>query len=176
MKEVPSKATLPKDPSLTSIVKDANEVPKSASEQPPKSAKTLNNGGKLIIIVRQGKLFRDEESLAAGKMDPYVVIEHKGKQYKTPVHEEAGKTPVWNYTLPEPFIFKAPTTGNEEFYLKCMEDDYGRDDDVGDAVVKLSDLVSKELTGVVGKWFTLTFGKKNEKAAEIQIDTTFVPN
>jgi hypothetical protein len=57
-----------------------------------------------------------------------------------------------------------------------MEDDYGRDDDVGDAMIKLSDLVSKEVTGVVGKWFTLTYGKKNEKAAEIQIDTTFVPN
>ena len=79
MKEVPSKATLPKDPSKTSIAKDANEVRKSVSEQPPKSAKTLANGGKLVIIVRQGKLFRDVESLAAGKMDPYVVIEHKGK-------------------------------------------------------------------------------------------------
>ena len=79
MKEVPSKATLPKDPSKASIAKDANEVRKSVSEQPPKSAKTLANGGKLVIIVRQGKLFRDVESLAAGKMDPYVIIEHKGK-------------------------------------------------------------------------------------------------
>jgi hypothetical protein len=79
MKEVPSKATLPKDPSKASIGKDANEDPKWASEQPPKSAKNLANGGKLVIIVRQGKLFREVESLAAGKMDPYVVIEHKGK-------------------------------------------------------------------------------------------------
>lgn len=79
MKEVPSKGTLPKDPSKASLGRDVNEIPKAGSEQPPKSAKNITNGGKLVIIVRQGKLFRDEESLAAGKMDPYLVIEHKGK-------------------------------------------------------------------------------------------------
>ena len=79
MKEVPSKGTLTKDPSKASLGRDVNEIPKAGSEQPPKSAKNISNGGKLVITVRQGKLFRDEESLAAGKMDPYLVIEHKGK-------------------------------------------------------------------------------------------------
>ena len=81
---MPSKATLPKDPSKASIAKDANENPKRASEQPQKSAKTLANGGKLVIIVRQGKLLRDFESLPASKMDPYMVIEHKGKVVQDP--------------------------------------------------------------------------------------------
>jgi Ca2+-dependent lipid-binding protein len=103
-----------------------------------------------------------------------VVIEYNGKSFKTPVMDEAGKTPVWNYTLPEPFIFGAQTTGNEEFKIKCLEDDIGKDDDdVGEGVMKLSELVTKELTGVSGKWFTLTYGPKKEKAAEIQIDSTF---
>lgn len=109
-------------------------------------------------------------------MDPYVVIEYKGQIFKTPVLDEAGKTPVWNYTIPEPFKFGAQTTGNEEFKIKCMEDDVGKDDDVGESVIKLSELVTKELTGVSGKWFTLYYGAKNEKAAEIQIDTAFAPN
>jgi hypothetical protein len=45
--------------------------------------------------------------MVGGKMDPYVIISHKGKQYKTPTIDEAGNTPVWNYTIPETFIFPA---------------------------------------------------------------------
>ena len=64
-------------------------------------------------------------------MDPYVVIIHKGKEYMTPVQKESGTTPVWNYTIPETFLFSKPTTGSEEFVIKCLDDDYGRDDEVG---------------------------------------------
>jgi Ca2+-dependent lipid-binding protein len=118
-----------------------------------------------------------------GKMDPYIIITHKGKKYKTPSVNEAGKTPVWNYTIPESFMFAAnETTGNEDFHIRCLDDDYGRDDDVGEATFKLTDFIAKDFkTGVSGKWFTLMFtsdAKKNtsETAGEIQIDTTWVPN
>jgi len=108
-------------------------------------------------------------------MDPYVVIEYNGKALRTPAMKDSGKTPFWNYTLDEPFLFGAQTTGNEELKIKCMDDDYGKDDDVGESVIQLSELVTKELTGVSGKWFTLSYGAKKEKAAEIQLDSMFQP-
>jgi|LauGreDrversion4_2_1035121.scaffolds.fasta_scaffold276088_1 hypothetical protein len=48
-----------------------------------------------------------------------------------------------------------------------MEDDFRKDDEVGSGIIKLNDLITKELTGVSGKWFTLNYGRTNEKAAEI---------
>ena len=32
-------------------------------------------------------------------MDPYVVVDINKKQFKTKVHENAGKNPVWNHSL-----------------------------------------------------------------------------
>ncbi len=68
--------------------------------------------------------------MVQGKMDPYVVLEvPDGRTYKTPVLDEAGKTPVWNYTIPDQIVFKAnSTTGKEEFVIRSMEDDVGKDD------------------------------------------------
>jgi hypothetical protein len=58
-----------------------------------------------------------------------------------------------------------------------MEDDIGRDDEVGEANFKLTDFIAKDLSGgVSGKWFTLTYTSDGKKSAEIQIDTTFVSN
>jgi Ca2+-dependent lipid-binding protein len=44
--------------------------------------------------VIEGKLFRDTE--AVGEMDPFILIEYKGKKFQTKVHEEGGKNPKWN--------------------------------------------------------------------------------
>jgi Ca2+-dependent lipid-binding protein len=51
-------------------------------------------GGKLIIKVKEGRLFRDTETF--GKMDPYCVISVKDKTFKTRVHQNGGKNPKWN--------------------------------------------------------------------------------
>ena len=40
---------------------------------------------------------RDTELIT--KMDPYVVIKYLGKEYKTKVKNEAGKTPYWGETF-----------------------------------------------------------------------------
>ena len=53
-----------------------------------------SGGGLLHINVVQGRLTRDVE--AFGKQDPYVKITYQGTKYKTRVHENGGKNPVWN--------------------------------------------------------------------------------
>ena len=55
---------------------------------------STSTGGLLHINVVQGRLTRDVESF--GKQDPYVKIVYLGTRYKTRVHENGGKTPVWN--------------------------------------------------------------------------------
>jgi hypothetical protein len=55
---------------------------------------STSTGGVLNINVVYGSLTRDVE--AFGKQYPYVKIVYQGVKYKTRVHENGGKTPVWN--------------------------------------------------------------------------------
>lgn len=57
-------------------------------------------GAILTISILKGKLYRDTETI--GKMDPFVEIEYNEKQYKTKVHEDGGKNPVWNESFDIP--------------------------------------------------------------------------
>lgn len=43
------------------------------------------------------KLTKDTEMF--GKMDPYLIIDIKGKKQQTKVHDNGGKLPVWNQTF-----------------------------------------------------------------------------
>ena len=83
------------------------------------------------------------------KMDPYVVIEYGGKIYQTPSVKEGGQTPVWNFVIPEDLKFKAaPTVGESLFKIKCMDDDFGKDEEIGNATFKLSQVVGFKLEGL----------------------------
>jgi hypothetical protein len=46
----------------------------------------MQNSGdmRLQMLVVEGKLFRDTETF--GQMDPFIIIEHNNKKYKTTVH------------------------------------------------------------------------------------------
>jgi hypothetical protein len=39
-------------------------------------------------------------------MDPFFQVDFLGKSYKTHVHEDGGKLPVWNHTFPDILIPK----------------------------------------------------------------------
>jgi len=54
-------------------------------------------GGKLVIHVEEATLKRDTETF--GTMDPYCKIVYQGKDHKSPVKNDAGKHPKWNYRL-----------------------------------------------------------------------------
>ena len=51
----------------------------------------------LKITVVHAKLTKDVD--AFGKQDPYCKITYMGTPFKTRVHENGGKNPVWNQTF-----------------------------------------------------------------------------
>lgn len=55
------------------------------------------NEGILTMKFIEGKLTHDTEVL--GKMSPYLTITFKGQKYKTPIHHEGGKKPIWNHEI-----------------------------------------------------------------------------
>ena len=52
------------------------------------------SGGKLVIMPKTARLYRDTEMF--GKMDPYVKFEIGKEKKKTKVHKSGGKSPIWN--------------------------------------------------------------------------------
>lgn len=98
----------------------------------------IDDGGTLTIKIIQGKLYKNADAM--GKMDPYVILEHAGKVYQTPAIKEGGQIPEWNFVVPEDFKFKAAPNLAETtiFKMKCMDDDFGKDDEVGQGTFKLS--------------------------------------
>ena len=56
---------------------------------------------KILIRVIEANLTRDTDAI--GKMDPFVLITHKGKSFRSKTKIGGGKTPKWEnqeYELP----------------------------------------------------------------------------
>jgi hypothetical protein len=54
------------------------------------------------LHVIEAKLLRDTEII--GKMDPFVILEYSGKNYRTKVHLSGGKHPKWEELIEIPNI------------------------------------------------------------------------
>jgi Ca2+-dependent lipid-binding protein len=95
------------------------QIKTQPSNKSVKSQLIPDKGGNLSITVLQGKLIRNTESI--GKMDPYVLVEFRGKLFKTNVCQEGGTIPIWNFKLPEDLHLLPPINVDEEINLRCME-------------------------------------------------------
>jgi Ca2+-dependent lipid-binding protein len=119
--------------------------------------------GILTIKLREGKLTHDTEFM--GKMSPYCTITFKNQKFKTKIHHEGGKKPIWEDEFQLEVL--SPT---EELTLRCWDQDLTTSDAVGFTKIKMSSLI---INCGVEDWFTIMFD--NKPAGEILIKSTFVP-
>lgn len=106
-----------------------------------------SSGGHLQLKIVSGKLTRDVETF--GKMDPYVTCEYLGQKYKTIIHEDGGKTPVWNHTFDIPI---GALSDDMQFYVK--DNDVVGATEIGSAIIKASSLC---INNGVRDWFTFNY-------------------
>lgn len=119
--------------------------------------------GILTVRPKEGKLVRDTEVF--GKMSPYLTISFKGKKFKSKVHDNGGKKPVWT----DEFVLEV-TDVTEELVLRCWDQDMTTSDAVGFVKIKMSSLM---INCGVEDWFTIMYD--NKPAGEILLSTTFEP-
>ena len=118
---------------------------------------------KLLIRPLTAKLTRDTEGMF-GKMDPYCKISIGGKWYKSKVHTDGGKNPVWQDS------YLHPLTGETEATIQVWdEDSVGKDDMVGDCVVSLQDTIVKRSTT---DWYELKY--KGKSSGKVCVNFEFV--
>ena len=81
--------------------------------------------GTLIIKPLRGILLRDTDIF--GKMDPYLVMNYEGHNFKTDICKRSGKFPIWQNEFRFRFYKSA------FLIMKCYDKDYiGSDDIVGE--------------------------------------------
>jgi Ca2+-dependent lipid-binding protein len=105
-----------------------------------------SSGGVLRINVVHGKLTKDLESF--GKQDPYVKITYMGTPYKTRVHENGGKNPVWN----QAFDIRIGSIG-DDMQFEVKDEDVVGAKLIGQATIKASSFC---INGGVRDYFTFT--------------------
>ena len=114
--------------------------------------------------VLEARLTRDTELF--DKMDPYCVLNYKGKKIQTRVHEGGGKTPKWN----EEFTIMLEDNGGE-LQVIIMDSDMVTDDTVGGICIGMRHLVATE---PVKEWYELQY--KNKSAGKVLLETVFIPS
>ena len=103
---------------------------------------------RLRMLVVEGELFRDTETF--GQMDPFLIIEHNNKKYKTSVHQDGGKTPKWNHEVLIPIRSK-----NDTLKITCYDEDVIMDSFVGQHTYTVSTIAKAKET--VDTWYPLFY-------------------
>ena len=120
-----------------------------------------SSGGQLQLKIVSGKLTRDVETF--GKMDPYVTCEYLGQKYKTIIHEDGGKNPVWNHTFDIPI---GALSDDMHFFVK--DNDIVGATEIGSAIIKASSFC---INNGVRDWFT--FNYQGEAIGQVLMESKF---
>jgi len=124
-----------------------------------------SQGGILRINVVHGKLTKDLETF--GKQDPYVKITYMGTPYKTKVHQNGGKNPVWN----QAFEIRIGSI-NDDMLVEVKDDDVVGAKIIGKATIKASSMC---INGGVRDYFTMT-DLHGKSVGQIMLETKFTPD
>jgi hypothetical protein len=103
----------------------------------------------------EANLLRNTETFT--KMDPFCVVTHYGKEYKTRTIDEAGMKVKWEEEID--FNFRHI---EEDVKIAVFDEDYLWNDLVGETTIKVDDLLKlKE------GWIKIFF--KNEEAGQVKL-------
>ena len=122
----------------------------------------------LEITCRLAKFTRSAEII--GKQDPYVKFTIGEKLYKTDVHEDGGKEPLWEHT----FIHTVQNI-HEDILIEAFDQDMGEDDLIGFCQIKVSSLManSDKEKGMTD-WYSLFFN--NERVGLLLLNSKLLPS
>ena len=120
--------------------------------------------GNLIIKPLKGELTHDTEFL--GKMDPYIKFRLGGQEFKTKVHSDGGKMPVWSD------VFNVRRQAETTLQFWVYDQDVVSDDFVGEAIFDLGQVCFPG--GHFSNFVPIYF--KGKSAGKIYLEIQFIPD
>ena len=124
----------------------------------------MSNEGILRVNLIEAHLTHDTEWV--GTMDPTCKMKCREQEWKSKVAQGMGKNPKWTS---QHFDIQVHYLGDELKY-QLFDDDFGKDDFIGEGVTKLSALVAD---GGIDEWFTIQF--KGKDAGKIHLRCEWTP-
>ncbi|TYZ59839.1 hypothetical protein PybrP1_005475 [[Pythium] brassicae (nom. inval.)] len=100
-----------------------------------------------------------------GKQDPYCKITVRNRTFKTRVHDNGDKAPVWN----ERFTFETYDPQLDQLRIEVLDKNFTASTLIGEVYLPVNMFVHGN---VVDEWYTLNNGKK--RAGEINLRIQFV--
>ncbi|TDH64727.1 hypothetical protein CCR75_001378 [Bremia lactucae] len=97
-----------------------------------------------------------------GKQDPFCTIKLRGKSFKTRVHDNGHKTPVWN----EVFVLSVVDPQLDELFIEVKDKNFTSSTLIGDCRLPVS-MFTNSNGSVVDQWYPLKNGSKS--AGEINL-------
>ncbi|KAG1713522.1 hypothetical protein DVH05_001309 [Phytophthora capsici] len=99
-----------------------------------------------------------------GKQDPYCKLQLRGKSFKTRVHDNGHKTPVWN----EVFVFSVVDPQLDQLVIEVKDKNFTSSTLIGECRLPVSMFLNGS---VVDQWYTLNNGSR--QAGEINLRVQF---
>ena len=124
-----------------------------------------DGGGLLHLIILKAELARNTEYF--GDMDPYVQVQYNYEIQKTPVLNDAGRTPEFNITL-APFIINSM---DDDIKFTVFDKDLTKSEVIGSVTIKVGLLCSLQPKK---RWLTLMYQSK--EAGDLLIDSKYSPS
>ena len=120
---------------MANLLRKIEEDNLDEEEEEEEELPILTEGGNLHLLLQSAVLERNTE--AFGKMDPYCKIKYLGQEYKSKVHNDGGKTPVWDEIIE---LEVGPHNGR--MHVGIWDDDIGTDDLIGELLLEISELMN----------------------------------
>ena len=118
--------------------------------------------GVLQLNIHNGKNLANKDSF--DKSDPYVVVEYGSKKYRSKTVKN-NLNPIFEFVV----SFIIDKNSSDEIYINLFDEDIGKDDALGFAVLNVGDLIRQNADIKVVELM-------NVKSGELYISSTFSPN
>ncbi|XP_023322579.1 uncharacterized protein LOC111696970 isoform X16 [Eurytemora carolleeae] len=124
--------------------------------------RNIKQDGVLQLNIHNGKNLANKDSF--DKSDPYVVVEYGSKKYRSKTVKN-NLNPIFEFVV----SFIIDKNSSDEIYINVFDEDIGKDDALGFAVLNVGDLIRQNVDITVAELM-------NVKSGELYISSSFSPN
>ena len=124
--------------------------------------RNIKQDGVLQLNIHNGKNLANKDSF--DKSDPYVVVEYGSKKYRSKTVKN-NLNPIFEFVV----SFIIDKNSSDEIYINVFDEDIGKDDALGFAVLNVGDLIRQNADITVVELM-------NVKSGELYISSSFSPN
>ncbi|CAK4080789.1 unnamed protein product [Aphanomyces euteiches] len=114
----------------------------------------------LQVTVKRATNLRDVQLI--GKQDPYCIVQVGARSFRSRVHDNGGKNPVWNDT----FVFPVMDPQTEQLVVIIKDSNWVSDEFIGTCLVPVNAFLHGQM---VDQWYPVSHGRRQKGTINMSI-------